>query len=503
MMEGAVVRRPRCHAGPLALSCLHPLDERGMSDDALAFAPAWQLRDLVARREVSPVALAELFLRRISALNPRLNAYLTVAADQALAAARHAELAVARREPLGPLHGVPIAIKDLNSTQGIRTTRGSLLYKDYVPPSDDLCVARIRAAGAVILGKTNTPEFGHSGTTENLLGDACRNPWDLTRTSGGSSGGAASGLAAGLHPIAQGSDGGGSIRMPASMCGVYGLKPAQGRVARSYVAPGGWNVFAQNGPITRTVRDAALLLQVMAGPDPFDPTAIPEPPPDFSARLDAGVRGMRIGLSVDMGGVPVDPQVCDSVRKAALAFEALGASVEESRQVGIDHEQAKQTFVTLWLADYALTLGDAVSQHGDAVTPWLRELVLEAMAWPASYVARALHDLEWHRYRMDALVRRYDLLLTPTLAVPAFPVGRRPSVIDGQVVDSNWGFTPFTYLVNMSGHPAASIPCGFTTDGLPIGLHLIGHRNDEATVLQASAAFEAARPWAHKRPTER
>ncbi len=485
----------RAQRRPATLSAMSD----GMTDEALAFAPAWRLRDLAARREVSPVVLTELFLERIQRLNPRLNAYLTVAAEQALAAARQAERAVFYGESLGPLHGVPIAIKDLNNTKGIRTTRGSILYKDYVPQEDDLVTARIRKAGAIILGKTNTPEFGHSGTTENLLGDACRNPWDTTRTSGGSSGGAAAGLAAGMHPLAQGSDGGGSIRMPSSMCGVYGLKPTQGRVARSYSGPGGWNVFAQNGPITRTVRDAAILLQVMAGPDPSDPTAMQEPTPDFSAGLAGGVKGMRLGLSLDMGGAPVEPEVRAAVQRAALAFEGLGASVEEAA-VGIDLGQAKETFITLWLADYALTLGEAAAKRGQEMTPWLREMALEAATWPASRVARALHDLEWHRYRMDALVRRYDLLLTPTLAVAAFPIGQRPTVIDGQAVDPNWGFTPFTYLVNMSGHPAASIPCGFTLEGMPIGLHLIGHKGAEATVLRASAAFEEARPWAEKRP---
>lgn len=470
-----------------------------MDEEALAFAPAWKVRDLVARRELSPVELVELFLERIHRLNPRLNAYLTVAAEQAVAAARWAEGAVARGEALGPLHGIPIAIKDLNSTRGLRTTRGSLLYRDYTPTADDPVVARIREAGAIILGKTNTPEFGHSGTTENLLGDACRNPWDTQRTSGGSSGGSAAGLAAGMHPLAQGSDGGGSIRIPASMCGVYGIKPTQGRVARSYTGPGGWGMFSQNGPITRTVRDAAMLLQVMAGPDAEDPTAIPEPPPDFSAQLEAGVRSMRLGVSLDMGGAPVDPEVRAAVERAALAFEDLGAKVEEAR-VELDHQRLKETFIAIFYSDYAANFEEAYLRHRELVTPSLQRVMDEALGRPASSLAKALRELEWHRSRIDALVRRYDLLLTPTLAVTAFPVGQRPAVIDGRPVDPDWGFTPFTYLVNMSGHPAASAPCGLSSQGLPIGLHIIGHHGDEAAVLRASAAYEAAHPWAEKRP---
>jgi Asp-tRNA(Asn)/Glu-tRNA(Gln) amidotransferase A subunit family amidase len=470
-----------------------------MDEEALAFAPAWKLRELVVQKEVSPVELAEVFLERIHRLNPRLNAYLTVAAEQAVAAARWAEQAVMHGEALGPLHGVPIAIKDLTPTRGLRTTRGSLLFKDNVPQADAIVAARIRQAGAVILGKTNTPEFGCSATTENRLGDDCRNPWDPERTSGGSSGGAASGLAAGMHPIAQGSDAGGSIRVPSGMCGVFGIKPTQGRVAQSYVGPGGWSTLGQNGPITRTVRDAALLLQVMAGPHPDDPLAIPEAAPDFVAGLEAGVKGMRLGLSLDMGGIPVDPEVRAGVQEAAVAFEGMGASVEEAR-VELDHEATRQAFMAIFLADYATSLGELYLRDKELFSPLMSRFMEAGIHMPASELAKALRQREWHRWRMETLVSRYDLLLTPTLAVTAFPVGQRPQVIDGQKIDPDWSVTPFTYLFNMSGHPAASIPCGFSSEGLPIGLQIVGQKGDEATVLRAAAAFEAARPWAEVRP---
>ncbi len=470
-----------------------------MIDHELAFAPAWRLRDQIAARQVSPVELTELFLRRIEELNPRLNAYLTVASDQALADARQAEATVLSGAELDPLHGVPISIKDLNSTRGLRTTRGSLLYKDFVPDSDEIMVARIRAAGAIILGKTNTPEFGHSATTENLLGDDCRNPWDQERTAGGSSGGAGVGLVAGMHPLAQGSDGGGSIRIPSSLCGVYGIKPTQGRVPRPYQGAGGWGQFSQAGPMARTVRDAAMLLQVMAGPDAGDPTSISEPPPDFSALLDSGVSGLHLGWSPDLGSLPVDPEVRTVTLRAARVFEELGASVEEA-QVDLDHDHIRDVFRTVWISDYAANYGELVATRGDEMTPVLRDMVLEALGWPASKLAFALRELEWHRARMDDIVRRYDLLLTPTLATSAFPVGQRPVVIEDREVDPFWGFTPFSFPINMSGHTAASVPCGFSSEGLPIGLHIIGRKEDEATVIRASAAFERARPWVQHRP---
>ena len=470
-----------------------------MTDQELAFTPAWRLRELIVSKHISPVELTELFLARIQDLDPGLNAYITVAAEQALANARRAEAEVKPGAILGRLHGIPIAIKDLTSTRGIRTTRGSLIFKDFVPEVDEILVARVRRAGAIILGKTNTPEFGISATTENLLGDACRNPWDPERTSGGSSGGAGSAVAAGLAPLAQGSDAGGSIRIPASLCGVYGIKPTQGRVARLYQGAGGWGQIAQNGPMTRTVRDAAMLLQVMAGPDTADPTAIKEPPPDFSAALEAGVRGLRIGWSPAMGSVPVDQEVRRVTAQSLHAFEELGANVEEAN-LPIDHQQVREIFNTLFLSDFAANYSELLDTRGDEMSPFLREMLVRAVQWPASKLAKALRDLEWHRARMESAMERYDLLLTPTLATTAFPVGQRPRVIDGQAVDPVWGFTPFCFPINLSGQPAASVPCGFSSDGLPIGLHVIGRLGDEATVLRASAAFEQARPWANRRP---
>ena len=280
-----------------------------MTDRDLAFTPAHELAKLVAEKKLSPVELTELYLRRIAELNPKLNAYLTVAADEAMASARAAEQAVADGEVLGPLHGVPVAIKDLEMTAGIRTTFGSLLFDDHVPDSDSGVVERVRSSGAVIIGKTNTPEFGMSGTTDNRLGDSCRNPWDTTRTSGGSSGGAAAALAVGLCPLATGSDAGGSIRIPGSFCGVYGIKPTLGRVPRfGGVARPSPNPVSQPGPMAMAVRDAAVLLEVLAGPDDRDVITLREQPPDYLADLDGGVKGLRMAWSPDLGYAAVDPR---------------------------------------------------------------------------------------------------------------------------------------------------------------------------------------------------
>ena len=277
-------------------------------DENLAFAPASELAALIADKQASPVELTALYFERIERLDGQLHAYLTLCRDEAMQAAKEAENAVMRGDALGPLHGVPISIKDLELTKGIRTTSGSLPFKDRIPDEDSIVVERVKAAGAIILGKTNTPEFGHRGTTENLLGEPCRNPWNTERTPGGSSGGAAAALAAGLCAIATGSDGGGSVRIPASFCGLYGIKPTQGRVPRygGRAAPAIANQLSQSGPITRTVRDSAILLQALAGHDARDAGSLRDAPADYIAALDRDISGLRIGWSPDFGYAAVD-----------------------------------------------------------------------------------------------------------------------------------------------------------------------------------------------------
>lgn len=472
-----------------------------MAHDELAFTPAWRLSELIRQRELSSIELTRHLLERIQRHNPKLNAFLTVSADEAVAASERAQDKLMRGEDLGALHGIPLSIKDLVATQGIRTTRGSRIFQDDVPEQDDILVERIRAAGAIILGKTNTPEFGHRGTTENLLGDACRNPWNLELTAGGSSGGAAAALAAGLGPLATGSDGGGSIRIPAAFCGVFGIKPTQGRVPRLYPTPGGWGMFSQNGPMGRDVRDVAVLLQVMSGPDPRDPSSIREDAPDFLRSLTGDIRGLRIAWSPDYGYAAVAPDVREVAEQAAKSFEDLGAHVEDAAP-SIDGSRIRDLFRTVFIGDYVANYGHLLETHREELTPLLREWMEEAREWRADRVLKALRELEWHRYRMAQFFDTYDLLLSPTLAVDAFPIESWPDTIDGQSVDPYWGFTPFTCPVNMSWGTAASVPCGFSRNGLPIGLHIVGDQGHEELVLRACVAFEAAHPWANQIPPE-
>ncbi len=467
-------------------------------DREMSFAPATELVELIRSKKVSVPELVELFYNRIEELNPKLNAYLALCADQAMAEAQAAQDAVQRGAALGPLHGIPVSVKDLEMTKGIPTTMGSLLFQDRVPDTDSVVVERVRQAGAIVLGKTNTPEFGQSGTTENKLSDPCRNPWDLDRTAGGSSGGAAAALAAGLCTLATGSDGGGSIRIPASFSGVFGIKPSQGRVPRygGYGRPAA-NHFSQSGPMSRTVADTALLLQVMAGPDSRDPTSMRETPPDFMSNLNGGVQGLRIAWSGDLGYAGVDPEVLRTAEQGARVFGELGASVDQPHLVIEDPFPAFwDVFATATYTSY----GHFLDQHRDDFTEYGRRSLEHGAQVTGADLSRALLRVDQLRRQFEDLFDQYDLLMTPTMAVPAFAIEQRPTVIGGKQVEPFWGYLPFTFPINMTGQTASSVPCGFSADGMPIGLHIIGPKGAEARVLQASAAFEQARPWNEKRP---
>ena len=469
-----------------------------MRDTELAFMPTSELRARIASKQLSPVEVTRLYLQRIEALDTQLNSYLTVTGDLALQMARDAEQAVLDGKPLGALHGVPISIKDLEVSKGIRTTLGCLVFEDTVPEVDSIVVERVRRAGAVILGKTNTPEFGLLGTTENRLGDACRNPWNRERTSGGSSGGAGAAVVAGLCSLATGSDGGGSIRIPSSFCGVYGIKPTQGRVPRA----GGLGrpavaQFSQSGPMARTVRDAAILLQVLAGPDPRDASCLRAAPPDFSAGLEQGVRGLRLGWSVDFGYAAVDPHVVQVTSQAAHVFESLGCHVEDAN---LTFDDPFTAFWAIFSANAYAGYGHLLDQQADQLTFYGRACLEHGARVSGADYARALLSVDQLRAKFTTLMQTYDLILTPTMAVPAFPLDQPPATIAGRSVHPFWGYLPFTFPINMIGHPAASIPCGFSADGMPIGLHIIGRHGDEALILRASAAFETMQPWADKRP---
>ena len=472
-----------------------------MQDEELAFAPATELLELISTKQVSPVELTELYFDRIDRLDSQLNSYLLLTRDEAMRTAKAAELAVVRGDELGPLHGLPISIKDSQMTKGVRTTTGSLVFKDRFPKRDAAVVERVKAAGAIILGKTNLSEFGLVGTCENRLGDHGRNPWNTARTPGGSSGGAAAAMAACLCPLAMGGDGGGSIRIPASFCGIYGIKPTQGRVSGydGLEGPAMANIISQQGPLSRTVRDSALLLQVIAGYDPRDPTSLREAPPDFVAAVDKDVKGLRVAWSPDYGFAAVDPEVLDVTSKAAGVFEELGCHVDHT---GLVMDSPYDAYGPIYEASAYASYGKYLETHGEQMTYFARDFIQRGAKVTGADYHRALGLIDRLKAQMADLFEQYDLLLSPTLSLTALPVGEFPEEVAGKPVYPHryFSFHPFTYPINAIGHAAATIPAGFSSDGLPIGLHIVGRRGGEETVIAASAAFERARPWMQHRP---
>lgn len=467
-------------------------------DRELAFTSAYELIQMIKSKKLSPVELMGAIIRRIGALNPKLNAYLTVVEEEAMQAARQAEAALGRGIDLGLLHGLPMSIKDLYCTKGIRTTSGSLVYKDFVPDEEYTMVKRLKAAGAIIVGKTNTPEFGLAASTENRLGDACRNPWNTERTSGGSSGGAAASAAAGISPLALGSDGAGSIRIPGSFCGVYGLKPTNGRVPYELDRVSG--AILDNaclGPLTRNVKDAALMMNVMSGPDGIDYMCIRAAPPDFLKELNGSLKKLRIAWSSDLGyDVTVDPKVKSITESAVHAFEELGHEVEEATP---STEAPFDAWTAVEGSQVNVARGSLLDQEADKLMPYTREFLGFARKLSGADVAKGWFKVEKWRGAMLEFFERYDLLVTPTVAVSALPIGEETKKLTiGELI--NWGLVPFTPIFNLTRNPAATVPCGFSSDGLPIGLQIVGRLEDDVTVLQASAAFEKVRPWADKRP---
>jgi aspartyl-tRNA(Asn)/glutamyl-tRNA(Gln) amidotransferase subunit A len=467
-----------------------------VADAKLAWVSATELAALIRRKKVSPVEVIGAVLDRIDALNPRLNAFVTLTGDEARREAKAAERALMRRSArLGPLHGVPFSVKDLVITRGVRTTFGTPLYRDNVPTEDAPVVERMKAAGGIMLGKTNTPTFGWIGATHNLVFGITRNPWHLERTPGGSSGGASAAAAAGLGPLHIGTDGGGSIRIPASCAGIFGHKPSYGRIP-TYPVSGAWSL-SHLGPLTRTVADAALMLTVCAGPDERDQYSLPGPRVDYGKALRGSLKGLRVAYTDDLGFADaVDPEVRAVCAKAARAFRDLGCRLEEVRP---GWPSPREAWGEIFCGGIAARMAPYFDRRGD-IEPGLYRLVETALKNPPTKYVQAWFDrLAWWQHPR-AFFETYDLLLTPTIACPPFAVGLdNPTEIAGKSVEA-YAWIPFTYPFNMTGQPASSVPCGFTKDGLPIGLQIVGRRFDDATVLRASAAFEHARPWAQHRP---
>jgi Asp-tRNA(Asn)/Glu-tRNA(Gln) amidotransferase A subunit family amidase len=452
---------------------------------------AAELARKIREKKVSPVEVVESILDRIETINPKLNAYVTVTADTAVAEARRAEDDVMHGREMGPLHGVPVSIKDLMFTRGVRTTMGSRLLEDFVPEQDAVIVSRLKAAGAIVLGKTNTPEFGLKMMTDNPLFGATRNPWDLGKSPGGSSGGAAAAVAAGLGPLAAGSDGGGSIRIPSSCCGVFGIKPQLGRVPR-YPTFHGAEILTHEGPIARTVEDAALMLDVTSGPHWGDVYSIPSPDTPFVESLRVGIKGMKVAWSPDLGYAEVDPEVRSICEKAARRFSDLGAIVEEAHP---DVENPESYHATIYTVDHVVALSSfGTTEEIESVVDPLTALILYVGAdVKAVDYARAMFARVDVAAKMGEFFRKYDLLLTPTLAAP-------PPAIDFAEPAEFLKWLPFILVFSLTGQPAASIPVGWTVDGLPVGLQVIGRPYDESSVFRAAAAFEESFPWSGARP---
>jgi amidase len=470
-----------------------------MPTDELCWTPARELARLIRTKQVSPVEMVAAVLERIARVNPRLGAYCTVTADAARGAARDAEAAVGRGASLGPLHGVPVSLKDLTPTRGIRTTMGSKIFEHHVPAEDAALVERLRAAGAILLGKTNTPEFGCKPATDNRLFPPTRNPWALARSAGGSSGGAAAAVAAGLGPLAEGSDLAGSIRHPAAWCGVVGFKPSPGRIPR-YPTATAWNAMGANGPITRTVGDAALMFAALAGPDPRDPLALPATGEDWVGLVDAAsLRGQKVAWTPDLGGAaPVEAVVAETCRSAASKAGGLGWEIEEaSPEIG----DILEPFLTLNAVLRQASVGQYLEDWRAEMDPILVTRLELGRRLTAADVARAETARSAYHQRLRRFFERYDLLLLPTTATAALPLDDPlPKTVAGRAIGQPLDLLLPTYAFNFGAYPAISVPAGFTAEGLPVGLQIVGGWRQDARVLAAAAAFEAAFPWAERRP---
>ncbi len=467
-----------------------------MSTD-LCFMTATELAAQIRARTVSVTEVVEAHLAQIDRVNPKVNAIVTLTAERALDDARAKDAALARGETPGPLFGLPIAHKDLVDTRGIRTTRGSLIYRDHVPDQDALIVERLRAAGAVTVGKTNTPEFGAGSQTFNEVFGRTLNPYDPSTTCGGSSGGAAVALACGMIPIADGSDMGGSLRNPAAFCNVVGLRPAPGRVP-VWPNEAAWFTFSVQGPMARTVADVALLLSAIAGPDRRSPIAIAEPGARFRVPLARDFTGVRIAWSRDLGGLPIDPRVTRAIDAQRATFESLGCVVEDGQP---DMTDAREIF-QVWRAwAFAIKYGPVVAEHRHQV----KDTVIWNVEQGLKLTGREIGDAELKRTELYHRVREFmetrQFLVLPVTQVPPFDV-TQPYVteINGVRLPTYIDWMRACSDITVTGLPAISVPCGFTDEGLPVGVQIVGRHQDELGVLQLAHAFEQATGFGKRRP---
>ena len=468
-----------------------------MNKDDICFMSACDTLDKIKSQELTSQEITETVIERIEKVNPIINAFCTPTFEIAREMAKLSDEKVKKGQKIRLIEGIPTSLKDEILTKGIRTTFGSKMFENYVPLEDDVIVKRLRNEGCVILGKTNLPAFGYKGVTDNKIFGTTKNPWDIERTPGGSSGGAAASIASGLGYLALGSDGGGSIRIPSSFSGVYGIKPSFGRIPHDAMATSGAiGTLVHKGPLVRYVRDAAIMLDVMVGEDDIDRYSLPKPSFSFLEKLNETPKNLKIGFSLDLGFVKIiDPEVEKSVLDSMQKFEEFDWSVENNKRIKI--KDADRVLQTYWFSGF-----QATAQAGNQ-----DEEGINYMAQVASKFT--VKDLKWADLQRERIYqeickhfKKFDILITPTLACPAFKLGTDwAHEIDGKDVSEDaLAWQPYTYPFNLSGHPAASIPCGWSKKGLPIGMQIVGKRLDDLTVLQASQAFEEIAPWQDKRP---
>jgi aspartyl-tRNA(Asn)/glutamyl-tRNA(Gln) amidotransferase subunit A len=474
-----------------------------MTADDLAFASASDLARLIRSKQVSAVEVMRATLARAEKAQAALNCFITVCADQALAAADAADRALGEGREAGPLHGVPFHVKDLVNTAGVRTTFASCIFEHNVPKEDSVSVARLKRAGAILMGKTATPEFGHMPYTQSPLFGRTRNAWAADRTSGGSSGGAAVALAAGVCPIGIGTDAGGSTRIPAACNGVVGIKQSSGVVPHDMAPEVFANVSSIN-PVGRSVMDAALMLEAMAGPHPSDPYSLGMPSAGFVAAAvpEGSLKGVRIAWRPLMGNTVVDSEVLDLCEKAALALGELGAAVEPM-------DDDLEPVLPIWFAHssaiWNARFADALPQWREKMSPTLLRQMEQGKDIAGVDVGRALLARTQLYRKVEGWFERFDVVLTPTLARTAIPIEERlfePIEIEGRKVDTvRKAWYPYTHPFNLTGHPAIALPCGLHSDGLPVAIQLVGRRGEDARLLKTAALYEQARPWAGRRPS--
>jgi amidase len=459
----------------------------------VCFTPARTLARRVRARKLSATEVVRAFIAQIERVNPKVNAIVTFLPEQALAAAK----AFDRKKPKNlPLGGLPIAIKDVIATKGVRTTWGSLVYKDHVPAEDHLLAERLKAAGAILIGKTNTPEFGAGSQTFNAVFGATRNPYDLSKTCGGSSGGAAVAVACGMVPVADGGDFAASLRNPGSFCNVIGFRPSTGRVP-AYPHPYPWSNLSELGPMARTVADAAFLLSVMAGPDPRAPTSISEPGSLFNKPLKRDFRKVRIAWSRDLGGLPVDPRVTQVLESQKKIFKDLGCLVEDAEP---DFSGATEAFEALRGLVYQHRVGGLIMDHRDKLKDTILWNYEQGTKLNAADIAKAeaLRTALFHRMRK--FLGEYEFFVCPTNQLPPFSVDEPyPSEIAGVKMGNYLDWMKSCYYITITTHPAISVPAGFTEEGLPVGIQIVGRYRDDLGVLQFAHAYEqATQVWKHR-----